>query len=69
MLMSLIIMLRDVCCGIGDISSGWTGSGVLMGDFNAIRLHSKAFGGSPSTGDMKEFDMAIREVDLAEPSK
>ena len=29
-----------------EISSRWTGLGVVMGDFNAIKLHYEAFGGS-----------------------
>ena len=38
-----------------------------MGDFNAIRVHSEAFGGSPIQGEMEDFDLAIRDVDLVEP--
>lgn len=44
------------------------GSGIVMGDFNTIRLHAEAFGGSPVTGDMEEFVMAIYEADLVELS-
>ena len=41
---------------------------MIMGDFNTIRLHSEGFGGALSLGDMDDFDMTIREVDLVEPS-
>lgn len=41
---------------------------MVLGDFNTIRLHFEAFGGAPSPGDIEEFDMAIREADLVEPS-
>ncbi|TYK18951.1 uncharacterized protein E5676_scaffold418G00380 [Cucumis melo var. makuwa] len=42
-------------------------TGVVMGDFNAIRVYSEAFGGSPIQGEMEDFDLAIRDVDLVEP--
>ena len=51
-----------------EIFVEWRGSSMVMGDFNTITLHSKAFGGAPNPGDMEEFDMAIREVDLVELS-
>ncbi|TYK19523.1 reverse transcriptase [Cucumis melo var. makuwa] len=41
---------------------------VVMEDFNAIRGHSEACGGSPIQGEMEDFDMAIRDADLVEPS-
>ena len=50
---------------MGEISSGWIGLSVVMGDFNAIRLHSEAFGGSSVSGDIEEFYLAI---DLVEPT-
>ncbi|KAA0067931.1 Exo_endo_phos domain-containing protein [Cucumis melo var. makuwa] len=40
---------------------------VVLGDFNAITLHSKAFCGSSIPTDIKEFDIAIREADLVKP--
>ncbi|TYK23422.1 uncharacterized protein E5676_scaffold605G00030 [Cucumis melo var. makuwa] len=51
-----------------EITSGWSSPGVVMGDFNAIRGHSEAFGGSPIQVEMEDFDLAIRDVDLVEPS-
>ena len=67
--MPLIIMWRSVCYGrVGEISSGWRGLGIVMGDFNTIRLHAEAFGESLATRDMEEFDIAIHEADLVEPS-
>lgn len=39
-----------------------------MGDFNAIRWHLKAFSGAPVPNGMREFGIAIREVDLVKPS-
>ncbi|KAA0037609.1 kinesin-13A-like [Cucumis melo var. makuwa] len=53
---------------IVQITSGWSSSRVVMGDLNAIRVHSEAFGGSPIQGEMEDFDMAIRDADLMEPS-
>lgn len=35
-----------------------------MGDFTAIHISAKAFGGSPNGNDMEEFDKAILEADL-----
>ena len=32
---------------------------MVMGDYNNIRLHSKAFGGAPNYENMEDFDMAI----------
>ncbi|KAA0049770.1 Exo_endo_phos domain-containing protein/DUF4283 domain-containing protein [Cucumis melo var. makuwa] len=51
-----------------EITSAWSNPGVVMGDFNAIRVHSEAFGGSPIQGEMEDFDLAIRDADLIEPS-
>ncbi|XP_031737043.1 uncharacterized protein LOC116402131 [Cucumis sativus] len=53
---------------MAEISAGWRGSGIVMGDFNTIRLHSEAFGGASNVGDMEEIDMDIREADLVEPA-
>ena len=53
---------------MGEISSRWTRPNDVIGDFNAIRLHSETFGGSSVTGYIEEFDMVIREADLVEPS-
>lgn len=53
---------------MAEISAGWRGPGMVLGDFNTIRLHSEAFGGAPNVEDMEEFDMAIREADLVEPA-
>ncbi|KAL0556476.1 hypothetical protein IC582_004990 [Cucumis melo] len=50
-----------------EITSAWSRPGVVMGDFNAIRVHSEAFGGSPIQGEMEDFDLAIRDADLVEP--
>ena len=50
-----------------EISIGWRGSGMVLGDFNTIRLHSEAFGGAPKSGDMEDFDMVIQEADLIQP--
>ena len=44
---------------MAEISAGWRGSGMVMGDFNTIRLHSEVFGGAPNVEEMEEFDMAI----------
>ncbi|KAA0062319.1 hypothetical protein E6C27_scaffold154G00700 [Cucumis melo var. makuwa] len=51
-----------------EITSAWSRPGVVMGDFNAIRVHSEAFGGSPIQGEMEDFDLAISDADLVEPS-
>ncbi|TYK31002.1 uncharacterized protein E5676_scaffold455G002340 [Cucumis melo var. makuwa] len=51
-----------------EITSSWSGSSFIMGDFNAIRLLSEALGRSFALGDMEEFDIAICDVDLVEPS-
>ncbi|KAA0059841.1 reverse transcriptase [Cucumis melo var. makuwa] len=51
-----------------ETTSAWSSPGVVMGDFNAIRVHSEAFGGSPIQGEMEDFDLAIRDADLVEPS-
>ncbi|XP_050938810.1 uncharacterized protein LOC127148657 [Cucumis melo] len=51
-----------------EITSAWSSPGVVMGDFNAIRVHSEAFGGSPIQGEMEDFNLAIRDADLVEPS-
>ncbi|MCQ7632730.1 hypothetical protein NP173_24115, partial [Salmonella enterica] len=53
---------------MAEISAGWRGPGMVLGDFTTIRLHSEAFGGASNVGDMEEFDMAIREADLVEPA-
>ncbi|KAL0549129.1 hypothetical protein IC582_013609 [Cucumis melo] len=51
-----------------EITSGWSSPGVVMGDFNVIRVHSEAFGGSPNQGEMEDFDLTILDADLIEPS-
>ncbi|MCQ7632675.1 hypothetical protein NP173_23810 [Salmonella enterica] len=39
-----------------------------MGDFNAIKMHFEAFDRSSVPMDMEEFDMAICEAYLVEPT-
>ncbi|KAL0541431.1 hypothetical protein IC582_021476 [Cucumis melo] len=51
-----------------EITAAWSRPGVVMGDFNAIRVHSEAFGGSLSQDEMEDFDLAIRDANLVEPS-
>ncbi|KAA0026071.1 uncharacterized protein E6C27_scaffold581G00620 [Cucumis melo var. makuwa] len=51
-----------------EITSAWSSPGVVMEDFNAIRVHSEAFRGSPIQGEMEDFNLAIRDADLVEPS-
>ncbi|KAA0062888.1 non-LTR retroelement reverse transcriptase-like protein [Cucumis melo var. makuwa] len=51
-----------------EITSCWSSPEVVMGDFNAIRVHFEAFGGSPIQGEMEDFDLATRDADLVEPS-
>ena len=53
---------------MAEISAGWRGPGMVLGDFNTIRLHSEAFRGAPNVVDMEEFDMAIKEANLVEPA-
>ncbi|TYK28312.1 uncharacterized protein E5676_scaffold600G001370 [Cucumis melo var. makuwa] len=59
---------RLLWCRLVEITYGWSSPGMVMGDFNAIRVHSEAFGGSPIQGEMEDFDLAIRDADLVEPS-
>ncbi|TYK26642.1 uncharacterized protein E5676_scaffold313G002880 [Cucumis melo var. makuwa] len=51
-----------------EITAAWSRPGVVMGDFNAMRVHSEAFGGSLSQDEMEDFDLAIRDANLVEPS-
>ena len=57
---------RLLWCRLFKITSGWSSLGVVMSDFNAIRLHFEVFGGTLVSGDMEEFDLAIHEADLVE---
>ena len=59
---------RDLWRRMTQIFAGWRGPGMVMGDFSTIIIHSEAFEGAPNCGDMEEFDMAIGEADLVEPS-
>ncbi|KAA0025860.1 DUF4283 domain-containing protein [Cucumis melo var. makuwa] len=51
-----------------EITFGWSIPGVVVGDFNAIRLHFEAFRGSSIQGDMEDLDLAICNANLVEPS-